>query len=103
MDRKTFEKQMSKARIFAIGSTRPDYWQEYQRGLRRAYHGEDFGTVAEHEMWLSSAEETDDTMAERDRGYLAGFYFRDYCTQNDNDCSTCSLIKYAIDCMNNPI
>jgi len=103
MDRITFEKQMSKARIFAKGSDRPDYWQGYQRGLSRAYHGEDFGTDAEHELWLSLADDIDDTMAERGRGYRAGFYFRDYCTQNDNDCSTCSLIKYTIDCMNKPI
>ena len=28
---------------------------------------------------------------------------KDYCTQNDGDCSTCSLVSYGRDCQNNPI
>jgi len=27
----------------------------------------------------------------------------DYCTQNDGDCVTCSLVSYGRDCMNNSI
>lgn len=30
-----------------------DYQAGYQRGLRRHYHGEQFGTEAEHQQWLS--------------------------------------------------
>lgn len=30
-----------------------DYWAGYQRGLRRAYHGENFGTAEEHKLWMS--------------------------------------------------
>lgn len=26
-----------------------------------------------------------------------------YCTQNNGDCSTCSLVNYNRDCRNNPI
>jgi len=26
-----------------------------------------------------------------------------YCTQNDGDCETCSLVNYGRDCRNNPI
>ncbi|MHB8172745.1 MAG: hypothetical protein ACYDG6_14645 [Thermincolia bacterium] len=26
-----------------------------------------------------------------------------YCTQNNGDCSTCSLVSYNRDCQNNPI
>lgn len=26
-----------------------------------------------------------------------------YCTQNDGDCETCSLVNYNRDCQNNPI
>ena len=29
-----------------------DYAAGYQRGLRRHYHGEQFGTEAEHQQWL---------------------------------------------------
>ena len=28
---------------------------------------------------------------------------KEYCTQNDGDCSTCSLVNYGRDCRNNPI
>ena len=28
---------------------------------------------------------------------------KSYCTQNNGDCSTCSLVNYNRDCMNNPI
>jgi hypothetical protein len=28
---------------------------------------------------------------------------RPYCTQNNGDCSTCSLVNYGLDCANNPI
>jgi len=27
----------------------------------------------------------------------------DYCTQNQGDCSTCSLVNYGRDCRNNPV
>lgn len=30
-----------------------DYAAGYQRGLRRHHHGDNFGTLAEHEMWLA--------------------------------------------------
>jgi len=26
-----------------------------------------------------------------------------YCTQNNGDCNTCSLVNYNMDCQNNPI
>lgn len=26
-----------------------------------------------------------------------------WCTQNSGDCSTCSLVSYGLDCMNNPV
>lgn len=26
-----------------------------------------------------------------------------YCTQNNGDCSTCSLVSYNRDCQNNPV
>lgn len=53
-------------------SDRPDYYSGYQRGLRRAYHGDRFGTEDEHELWLSLVERRDHTNQERGDGYLAG-------------------------------
>lgn len=51
---------------------RADWWTGYMRGLRRAHHGENFGTIAEHELWLSAAESTDPARAALGRGYAAG-------------------------------
>jgi len=28
---------------------------------------------------------------------------KSYCTQNNNDCATCSLVNYGLDCANNPL
>lgn len=28
---------------------------------------------------------------------------KSYCTQNNGDCSTCSLVSYGRDCQNNPL
>ena len=28
---------------------------------------------------------------------------RRYCTQNDGDCETCSLVNYGLDCHNQPV
>ena len=28
---------------------------------------------------------------------------KDYCTQNDGDCNTCSLVNYGRDCKNQPL
>ena len=28
---------------------------------------------------------------------------KSYCTQNDGDCSTCSLVNYGLDCQNHPV
>ena len=42
------------------------------RGLRRAHHGERFGTQAEHEMWLGAVESSDPQRAALGRGYRAG-------------------------------
>lgn len=55
---------------------REAWWTGYMRGLRRAHHGENFGTQAEHEMWLSLGQVTDRTTsmsrAALGNGYRAG-------------------------------
>jgi len=103
MEESTFKHEMAKARTFQGLGERSDYWAGYQRGLRRHYHGDKFGTEGEHRLWLDCINSEDEQRHDRGRGYHAGFYFREYCTQNDNDCSTCSLVNYGRDCQNNPI
>lgn len=44
----------------------------YTRGLRRAHHGDSFGSQAEHDLFLSAADSTDPTRAALGRGYRAG-------------------------------
>ncbi len=48
------------------------WWTGYMRGLRRAHHGERFGTDAEHAMWLDAATSPDSQRAAMGRGYQAG-------------------------------
>ena len=42
------------------------------RGLRRAHHGEAFGSDAEHSLWLSAVESSDPSRAALGHSYLAG-------------------------------
>ncbi len=49
-----------------------EWWAGYMRGLRRAHHGESFGTQAEHELWLSAIDSSDESRAALGRGYRAG-------------------------------
>lgn len=49
-----------------------DWWVGYMRGLRRAHHGERFGSQSEHEMWLAAAELDNPGYAALGRGYRAG-------------------------------
>jgi len=51
---------------------RSEWWSGYMRGLRRSHHGENFGTQAEHELWLSALESNDPQRAALGRGYRAG-------------------------------
>lgn len=48
------------------------WWAGYMRGLRRAHHGEAFGTQAEHDLFLSAASSDNPQRAALGRGYLAG-------------------------------
>lgn len=51
---------------------RSEWWAGYMRGLRRAHHGENFGTQTEHELRLSAVDSTDPMRAALGRGYRAG-------------------------------
>lgn len=49
-----------------------EWWVGYMRGLRRAHHGERFGSQAEHDLWLSAAESDDSMRAALGLGCAAG-------------------------------
>lgn len=50
-----------------------DFWAGYVRGLRRNYHGENFGTADEHSLWMSAAGCDDLSRKMRGLGYQTGF------------------------------
>jgi len=49
-----------------------EYLAGYVRGLRRAYHGPDFGTEAEHKLWAGLIVRRDQNSQKRGQGYLDG-------------------------------
>lgn len=51
---------------------RAEWWAGYMRGLRRAHHGERFGSEAEHDLWFSAAKSNNLMRAALGRGYRAG-------------------------------
>ena len=72
MSASAFRRAIAKARTFADLGDRPSYWRGYQRGARRRYHGEAFGTDAEHATWLALADSPDTDRQETGRGYRDG-------------------------------
>ena len=77
----------------------PEYLRGYQYGLRRHFHGENFG---EEEQFRKMRERGGATAQGLQDG-LSGKKPRIYCSQNGGDCSTCLLVSYGRDCRNNPI
>lgn len=59
-------------RRFESDNVRSAWWVGYMRGLRRAHHGEAFGSQTEHEMWLDAKNSTAPDRAALGRGYEAG-------------------------------
>lgn len=62
-------KQQFSAYIRMAKARNDDWARGYQRGLRRHYHGDRFGTEAEHEQWMAM----DGQRAELGDGYRTGF------------------------------
>jgi hypothetical protein len=88
MDEKTFGRYQKEARLFCS----EDYNFGYQFGLKRFYRGEPSGANPEEMFDLGGAG------SQGLRDGLSGIRPRFYCTQNEGDCSTCSLVKEGRDC-----
>jgi len=75
MTESEFQRNMAGGKTLAGLSDVPDvyYWEGYQRGIRRNYHGENFGTADEHHLWLSLSAEIVEDRRFRGIGYRAGF------------------------------
>ena len=73
MDKHQFEHEMSIARTFqSLEPFRASYWNGVQRGLQRAYHGENFGTASEHALWMQAVDADDHETQQRGKGYRDG-------------------------------
>ena len=73
MDENRFLSLMNAARMQSYRGVESDYWHGYQRGLRRGYLGQLFGTDAEHQAWMRLADDgADKPSRERGRGYRDG-------------------------------
>jgi hypothetical protein len=73
MNEHRFLSLMMKARTLSSLGERSDYWHGYQRGLRRGFQGELFGTEGEHKLWMGFADNgVDKASRERGRGYRDG-------------------------------
>lgn len=68
MKKSEFASLMHRADFIFIG----DFKKGYQRGLRKKYHGENFGTAEEHEKWLLLGLDGDHRV-ELGEGYRAGY------------------------------
>jgi hypothetical protein len=73
-----FEHEMGKANTFASLGERLCYWEGYQRGLRRAFYGDVFGSQEDHERWMTFADDdkANEFQRERGRGYVDGLAAR---------------------------
>lgn len=68
-----FQSLMTKARNFSSLGERSDHWRGYQRGPRRGFQGELFGTDREHKLWMRLADDSADLSSrERGLGYRDG-------------------------------
>ena len=73
MNEKEFQAAIRRAKMWQkLQPERADYFVGLQRGLRRLYHGENFGTDDEHTKWLSLA--TDSTRRMMGIGYRVGLH-----------------------------
>src|SRR5262245_64432511 len=73
MDENRFLSLMKTARMQSYRGGETDYWHGYQRGLRRGYMGQLFGTDAEHQVWMRLAADGEDKASrDRGRGYRDG-------------------------------
>ena len=73
MNEQQFQAEIRRAQtMIRLAPDEADYYAGFMRGLRRAYHGESFGTEAEHQTWLALVDDSDTARAERGRGYRDG-------------------------------
>ena len=74
MNKKQFQSlgRMASA-MRSVEHERQDFWLGFLRGLRRSYHGENFGTLEEHENYMNCRR--DEHRRDMQTGYRTGYYY----------------------------
>lgn len=72
-----FDKQMTYAQTqkSLVDATNQHYWTGYMRGLRRSFHGDNFGTPEDHQTYWGFFESLDPDRKQLGTGYRDGFKF----------------------------
>jgi|APSaa5957512622_1039677.scaffolds.fasta_scaffold88290_2 hypothetical protein len=84
MDKKKFQSLARMAKSFQeLDSKRSEFWQGFQRGLRRLFHGDNFGTLEEHRKWINCAD--GEYRKQLQTGYRAGYHCEDLKIDGSDD------------------
>ena len=70
-----FKRELGKAQTMQSLESDPEkaaYWRGYQRGIRRNYHGPNFGTEEEHGRFMAAQDSPDAERRAIGRGYRDG-------------------------------
>ena len=75
MNEREFRYNTLGAKYLGEFSERPDsdFWAGYVRGMRRLYHGENFGTIKGHILRMGLIDDRDEARKARGLGYRFGF------------------------------
>jgi hypothetical protein len=68
------------------------WWTGYIRGLRRAHHVENYGTLVEHQLYLAAANDSDPDLSALGHGYAAGLKLQ-WATPGEPDDSLAHCAK----------
>lgn len=69
---KSLMRRADHARRLEDDHVKSSWWTGYMRGLRRAHHGDNFGTLAEHEIYINAALSDNPLRAALGNGYQSG-------------------------------
>jgi len=76
MDEKQFQSLLGMAiSMQSVDPDQADFWRGFQRGIRRLYHGDNFGTDQEHTQWMECAD--GEYRKQLQTGYRAGYHYDD--------------------------
>jgi len=87
MDKKRFQSLLGMAKSMqSIDHDRADFWRGFQRGIRRSFHGENFGTQEEHEKFYNCRD--GEYRRDLQTGYRAGYHYDELKIDDADDVQT---------------